>query len=207
VRASWWRSWRAWKDEALITGFCVDQAQAGKKHMMASRSTPLGAVLRGIAAGAVGTVAMDLVWYARYRRGGGEDSFVDWEFSAHTKSWEDASAPAQVGKRVLEGFLQREIPDAAAAMTNDAVHWATGLQWGALYGLVAGSAAKRPTPVSGAALAAAAFTTSYVVLGLAKLYRPIWEYDIRTLAKDFGGHLAFGLGTAAVFRALDRGGR
>jgi hypothetical protein len=174
---------------------------------MAWRSTPLGAVLRGMAAGVVGTVAMDLVWYARYRRGGGEDSFVDWEFSTRTKSWDDAGAPAQVGKRVLEGFLQRDVPDTAAAMTNNAVHWATGLQWGALYGLVAGSTAKTPTPVSGAALAAAAFTTSYAGLGLAKVYRPIWEYDIRTLAKDFSGHLAFGLGTAAAFRAIGRGRR
>jgi hypothetical protein len=33
--------------------------------------TPLGAVGRGLAAGAVGTLAMDLLWYARYRRGVG----------------------------------------------------------------------------------------------------------------------------------------
>jgi hypothetical protein len=175
--------------------------------MTASRSSPLGVVLRGVAAGAVGTVAMDLVWYRRYRRGGGEGSFVDWEFSAGTKSWEDAGAPAQVGKRVLEGFLQREVPAEAAAMTNNAVHWATGLQWGALYGLVAGSAAKAPVAASGVELAALAFTTSYVLLGLAKVYRPIWEYDVATLVKDGVGYLAFGLGTATVFRILNRGGR
>jgi hypothetical protein len=169
---------------------------------MTSRSSPVGAVLRGVAAGAVGTLAMDLVWYARYRRAGGEDSFVDWEFSASTKNWEDAGAPAQVAKRVTEGFLQRELPDEAAAMTNNAAHWATGLQWGALYGLVAGSAERTPRPAYGAALGAVAFTTSYALLGLAKVYRPIWEYDIKTLAKDLSGHLVFGLGTAAVFAAL-----
>lgn len=174
---------------------------------MASRPSPLGAVLRGVAAGAVGTLAMDLVWYARYRRGGGEDSFTDWEFSASTKNWDDAGAPAQVARRVTEGFLQRELPDEAAAMTNNAAHWATGLQWGGLYGLVAGSAARPPNPAYGAALGAAAFTTSYTLLGLAKVYRPIWEYDIRTLAKDLGGHLVFGLATAAVFAALGRARR
>jgi hypothetical protein len=174
---------------------------------MASRLTPLGAVFRGVAAGAVGTLAMDLVWYARYRRGGGEDRFVDWEFSASTKNWEDAGAPAQVAKRVLEGFLQRELPDDAAAMTNNASHWATGLGWGALYGLVAGSAARIPNPAYGVALGAAAFTTSYAVLGSAKVYRPIWDYDVTTLAKDLRGHLVFGLGTAAVFAALARARR
>lgn len=171
---------------------------------MASKSSPLGTVLRGVAAGAVGTLAMDLVWYRRYRRGGGEDSFVDWEFSASTKSWEDAGAPAQVGKRVVEGFLQRELPDEAAAMTNNAMHWGTGLQWGALYGLVAGSATRSANPAAGAALGAAAFAASYAVLPLARLYKPIWEYDIRTLAKDLSGHLVFGLGTAAAFRTLGR---
>jgi hypothetical protein len=161
-------------------------------------------VVRGAAAGVVGTLAMDLVWYARYRRAGGEDSFVDWEFSAGTKSWEDTGAPAQVGKRVLEGFLQRELPDEAAALTSNATHWATGLQWGVLYGLVAGSATRPPMSASGAALGTAAFATSYALLGLAKVYRPIWEYDPRTLGKDLGGHLVFGLATAAVFRVLGR---
>jgi hypothetical protein len=168
---------------------------------MASKSTPLGAVLRGGVAGVVGTLAMDLLWYARYRRGGGEQSFVDWEFSASTKNWEDAGAPAQVAKRVTEGFLQRELPDEAAALTNNAAHWATGLQWGALYGLVAGSMPKSSVPAFGAALGVAAFTTSYALLGLAKVYRPIWEYDAKTLAKDLSAHLVFGLGTAAVFGA------
>jgi hypothetical protein len=161
-------------------------------------------VLRGVAASAIGTLAMDLVWYARYRRGGGEDSFLDWEFSASIKSWEDAGAPAQVGRRMMEGLLQRELPDEAAAMTNNAVHWATGLQWGALYGLVAGSATRNPAPAAGAALGAAAFAASYAVLPLARLYKPIWEYDIKTLGKDLSGHLVFGLSTAAVFGALGR---
>ena len=44
--------------------------------------TPLGALIRGVLAGAVGTVAMDLLWFYRYKRGGGESGFLDWEFSA-----------------------------------------------------------------------------------------------------------------------------
>jgi hypothetical protein len=39
---------------------------------------------------------------------------------------------------------------------------------------------------------------------LAKLYKPIWEYDAKTLAKDLSAHFAYGLGTAATFRLLDR---
>jgi len=49
--------------------------------------TPLGALIRGVLAGAVGTVAMDLLWFYRYKRGGGESGFLDWEFSAGLDVW------------------------------------------------------------------------------------------------------------------------
>jgi len=165
------------------------------------RLTPLGAVLRGAIAGAVGTLAMDLVWYARYRRGGGEDAFADWEFSGSTLTWDEAAAPAQVGRRVLQGFLQRDLPDSWAGPTNNVVHWAYGLLWGSLYGVVAGSTSKLRT-ASGPLLGFVAWGQGYVVLPLANLYKPIWEYDAATLAKDLSAHLVFGTTTAAVFRLL-----
>jgi hypothetical protein len=58
--------------------------------------TPLGAVGRGLVAGAVGTLTMDVVLYARYRRGGGKRDFPTWEFSADNSSWDEAPAAAQV---------------------------------------------------------------------------------------------------------------
>lgn len=172
--------------------------------MSRSGITPVGAIARGVAAGAVGTLAMDLVWYSRYRRGGGEDRFTDWEFSASTKSFEDAGAPGQIGKRIVEGFFHTELPPESAAFTNNVVHWATGSQWGAVYGVAVGSAAAT-NPALGLLLGAAAWGTSYVVMPLAKLYKPIWEYDAKTLAKDLSAHLVFGLATAGAFRALSRG--
>ena len=42
-----------------------------------SARTPLGAVARGLVAGAVGTLAMDLLWFYRYRRGGGEGGLAE----------------------------------------------------------------------------------------------------------------------------------
>ena len=169
--------------------------------MAATRVSPLGAVGRGVLAGAVGTLAMDLVWFRRYRKGGGSDTFLDWEFSAGTKSYDEAGAPAHVGKRLVEGFFHSELPPETAAHMNNAVHWVTGLGWGSLYSVVAGSTPSAH-PVAGAALGPGAWATSYALLGLAKLYRPMWEYDAKTLARDLGAHLVFGLGTAAAFRAL-----
>ena len=50
--------------------------------------TPLGAVVRGLVAGAAGTGAMDALLYARYRRGHGKEGFEPWESSADLDSWE-----------------------------------------------------------------------------------------------------------------------
>ena len=71
-----------------------------------SRPTPVGAIARGLFAGAVGTAAMDATLFARYRRSGGADHFGPWESSSGLDDWAQAPAPAQVGKRTVEGLFQ-----------------------------------------------------------------------------------------------------
>lgn len=167
------------------------------------RHTPLSALARGLVAATVGTLAMDLLWYWRYTRGGGSSSFVDWEFSAGLDDWEKASAPGKLGKRLYEGFLQRELPARWAALTNNAMHWGYGVGWGALFGMVVGSAST-PRVSHGLVFGSLVWATSYVVLPLAKLYQPIWKYDRKTLWDDLSAHLTYGLATAATFKALAR---
>lgn len=172
---------------------------------MHERSRPAAASMRqatavGLAAGAAGTVAMDLLWYARYRRDGGDDSFSDWEFSTNTTSFDDAGAPAQVGRRMAHA-LHVDLPDEAAGTTNNVVHWATGAQWGIAYAVTTRLAGRRSVGL-GAVLGAVACGTSYLLLGAAGIYKPIWEYDRVTLLKDFDAHLVFGLTTALVARSL-----
>jgi hypothetical protein len=43
---------------------------------------------------------------------------------------------------------------------------------------------------------------SYLVLPEGGLYKPIWQYDARTLAGDLVAHLAYGAGTGTAFWAL-----
>ena len=168
--------------------------------------TPLGAAVRGAIAGTAGTLAMDAVWYRRYRRGGGTQTFAEWEFSSGLSSWDGAPAPALVGKRLYEGLFQRPLPDRWAALTNNVTHWGYGIVQGAQYGIVAASlTTPRARRLAAASLGPAVWASSYVVLPLAKLYKPIWEYGVKTLAKDLTAHQAFGAGTAVTFRAL--GGR
>jgi hypothetical protein len=38
----------------------------------------------------------------------------------------------------------------------------------------------------------------------AGLYKPIWEYDAKTLAWDLSGHLAYGAGTGAAFLSFTK---
>jgi hypothetical protein len=165
--------------------------------------SPLGAVVAGAFAGAVGTAAMDAVWYRRYRRSGGQDGPRAWEFAAGTKTWDDASAPGQVGKRVAEGFVGHELPDAWARPTQNTMHWLTGMGWGVQFGIVAASV-RRPIRLI-PALGPTAWLASYALLGAAKLYKPIWEYDAKTLGQDLSAHLVFGAATGATFVALNSG--
>ena len=162
--------------------------------------SPLGAVVRGVLAGVVGIMALDAANYAQYRADGGTDSPMTWEFSAGLDSWENAPAPAQVGKRLYEGLLQRELPPSSARTVNNLTHWGYGMFWGAVFGIVAGST--RPRRLRGPLFGTMVWLSGYAVLPAAKLYKNIWEYDAKTLVKDWSGHLAYGTGTSFAFRLL-----
>lgn len=162
---------------------------------MASR---FGRMLAGLAAGAAGTLAMDLVWYARYRRGGGEDGFLDWEFATSTSSFDEASAPGQAGKKIAD-TVGVDLPDDAAGVTTNVMHWLTGVGYGLGLGLARNGAGVLR---SGVATGVGAFSNSYAAMGALGIYEPIWKYDAQTLAKDLGAHLVYGLTAATVFTAL-----
>jgi hypothetical protein len=46
------------------------------------------------------------------------------------------------------------------------------------------------------------FHNGYVVLAAAKLYEPIWKYDLKALGNDLSAHLVYGLATAAAWRLV-----
>lgn len=156
------------------------------------------AAMCGLAAGAIGTLAMDLVWFARYKRGGGTSDFFTWEFASGLKSWDDASAPARVGKLLYETFTHRELTDSRASLTTNVMHWAYGVQWGAVFGLGLGGA-RYVRWWYGPMLGALVWLASYVSLPIAGFYKPIWSYELKTLWQDLSAHLVYGIGVAAAF--------
>ena len=164
--------------------------------------TPLAAVVGGLLAGAVGTVGLDTVQYVKYRRAGGKESPLAWEF-APVDSWETAPDPGQVARRLIEGFTQRKLPDRWAFPISTVAHWAYGSTAAAVYGVLAGSA-RTPHPAYGLPFGATVWATSYAVLPQAGLYQPIWKYDAKTLAWDLSAHLAYGAGTGTTFWLLTK---
>jgi hypothetical protein len=164
--------------------------------------TPLGAIVRGALAGCAGTLAMDLLWYSRYRRGGGESEFVAWE-TAEGVTWENASAPAQLGRKVVAGVFDRELPDELAPLISNIVHWSYGAAWGAGLGVVLGTVGRYP-PAAGLLFAPVVWSSGYVVLPQAGIYKQMWEYDLETLGRDLSAHFVYGLVTATALRLLAR---
>jgi len=154
----------------------------------------------GAAAGALGTLAMDLVWYRRYRSGGGTQPFIPWETSEGTDGYEHAAAPARTAKAVAD-MLGIDLPDSSARTVNNVVHWITGIGWGKAHG-IASTVLGTTTPLLGPLTGVAAWSTSYAVLPRLGVYEPIGAYDRDVLKQDLTAHLVYGSVMGIAYRLL-----
>lgn len=161
-------------------------------------------VMIGAAAGLVGTIAMDTLWWRRARQAGSDLGFVEWEFAAGTDydSFDNAPAPGQVGQR-LGRLAGVDVPVEHAGLTTDVVHWSTGATWGAATGAITAVSSVATVPV-GIAAGVAAVSTAYATLGAVGIYEPVWEYDVETLWKDASAHLLFGTATGLTLWTIRR---
>lgn len=169
---------------------------------MTSHMTPMGAVMRGAVAAVIGTAAMDLQEYAGYRLHGGKEHFLHWEFFA-VQDWQQASSPGKAGERLIRGWTGQQPDPKWAGLTNNLMHWGFGIQGGVTYGIAAGSVTKPPL-WGGIPLGILLWLFGYAVLPLAKIYKPLWDYDVKVLSTDLLTHLVYGAITGVVFRLLVR---
>jgi hypothetical protein len=156
--------------------------------------------LRGVAAGALATMAMDLVLYQRARKDGSKQPFVDWELSSGLDGFDDAPAPAKVGKKLAD-TVGVDLPDSSAATVNNVVHWATGIGWGKV-GSFAAAALPLPPAIVGVATGVGAWASSYATLAPLGIYKPITEYPKDVLWKDLSVHLVYGGVLGLAYTAL-----
>ena len=145
-----------------------------------TRDTTLRALTRGVLAGVAGTATMTAAQTAYYK----------------AMDVEPSDTPAEVGKRVIRGVLQREVSEEQTGTLNNAMHWLYGTGWGVLYGL----AARKPT--AGIVFGGVVWGASLVELPAMQLSPPVWELPPSSIAPDLGFHLVYGVAVAAAHRAL-----
>lgn len=108
---------------------------------------------------------------------------------------------AQVGRRIVDGLFERSLPDSRAALANNVMHWGYSVSAAVAYGMLAASL-RRPRTAYGLLFGAGLWAFSYAALTPMHLYKPITEYDAKTLGKDLAAHLVYGTATAATLSAL-----
>lgn len=149
--------------------------------------TPIGAVGRGLVAGAAATAVMTAVQNAYYTATGSQGS----------------STPGEVGRRVLEGVFRRQVsPEQVSGPLTTGVHWTYGTSLGVPYGLVAGSLNARSMLARGCGAGVGVWASSRAGMTAMQLAPPPWQDPPLMLAMDLGFHLVYGFTAAAVFRAL-----
>ncbi len=154
---------------------------------MRSSLSPLAAVVRGVAAGAGGTVVMTGYQVA----------------VAKLRDSDSSSAPAEVGRRIIEGVFQREVPQDRMDDLNNAMHVLYGTSWGPVYG-IAQSSLGLPVVHHGALFGTLVWAASLVELPAMKIAPTVWKTPPLEVALDLSYHLVYGLGVAATFALLDR---
>ena len=134
----------------------------------------------------------------RARRQGSDVAFLDWEITRNLERWEDAPAPAQMGRKIIAAVTGEDPPVERAAAISNTLHWTYGTSWAAAYAF----AFPRPPWWGGLALGTVVWASDYITLPLAGVYKPIWKYDAVTLSKDLSAHLVFGVTTDGALRVV-----
>ncbi len=154
---------------------------------MKPSSSPLAAVGKGVAAGLAGTALMTGYQLA----------------VASLRDGDSSSAPAEVGRRVIEGVFQREVPEERMDDLNNAMHVLYGTSWGPVYG-IAQSTLRLPVFHHGALFGTLVWAASLVELPAMKIAPPVWQTPPLEAALDLSYHLVYGLGVAATYALVDR---
>ncbi len=137
-------------------------------------------VVRGAAAGALGTVAMT-AWQelagrlqsAASEEAGEDSGSTDAGQGAPDESrdpWADAPVPAKVAQRAAEGLFGWRIPAEQIPLVTNAMHWAYGTGWGVPYAIWARSAPDAGWIRAGARFGIAVWAASYAQLVPMGLY-------------------------------------
>ncbi|AKF08807.1 DUF6789 family protein [Sandaracinus amylolyticus] len=160
-------------------------------------SSPLGSVVRGLAAGILGSAAQDVFFALTSRIAPKPPEGV---FVPPEPEQLEESAPETVARRAA-ALLQRPLP-VDKARAGHAVHYAFGGAWGAAYGATAATFPKASGPIGGAAFGMLVWVASNdLLLPAFKLAAWPTHYPVRSHLYAIAAHLAYG---AVMGAALDK---
>lgn len=165
----------------------------------------LSVIARGILAGATGTAAMTAHQEIRQRLAPRHEQPQSPEQPSREKGeadpWQSAPAPAQVGKRLIEGLLGRPVPAEAIPTLTQVMHWSYGSAWGGAYAIARQTARGRSRTL-GPLFGLGVWAASYVQLVPIGIYEPPWSYPLSSIADEIGYHLTYGATVAASYELL-----
>ncbi len=166
------------------------------------RKTPIGALLEGLVAGAVGAGVQSLFFRATSRITPKPPARA---FAPPEAEQANESALETVARRAVEELAQRG-PLAARdkQRLGQAVHYGFGAAWGGLYGLLRASYPRLWSPSGVAAFSLGVWMMGdNLILPAFKLAAWPHRYPLRSHAYAVAAHLAYGAGVAATLEAVD----
>jgi hypothetical protein len=165
------------------------------------RTTPLGALVRGLAAGAVGSAAQSLFFELTNRL---QPHAPGAPFAPPDEAQRDEQATETVARRFVEGFMRRgPLDEEAKKRGGKLVHYAVGAGFGTAWALARETvpALRRPLGVAGFGVAAW-IVGDDVLYPAFRLGNGPMGYPLSTHAYAITAHLVFAAATAASYEAL-----
>ena len=160
--------------------------------------SPLGALARGLAAGAIGAGVQSLFFLAT-KKWMPKPTKVPPGLGKPEEEARDETNLETAARRATEGLMQRGPLDAGSKSgAGSAIHYAFGAAWGGLYGLT-----RETTRVSPIGFGAIVWMASdNLLLPLFRLAAWPKHYSLKEHHYALQAHFVYGLGTAAAYAML-----
>jgi uncharacterized membrane protein YagU involved in acid resistance len=164
--------------------------------------SPLGALVRGAIAGAVGSAVQS--WFFR-TTASLQPGKTGKEFDPPEFQQKKEMETETVARRLVENFAQRTLTRSQEATGGNLVHYAFGSAWGALYGLVAESVEGKTKMATATKLGSTVWMLSDNVL-LPSVKLAAWpnKYKLKTHAYALSAHIVYGMAVISAYEVLKR---
>ncbi|MGI5862805.1 MAG: hypothetical protein ACOX6T_12205 [Myxococcales bacterium] len=165
--------------------------------------TPLGALFRGMVAGAIGAYAQNVFFKRTAKIAPPTPEGV---FTPPEEEQKREIALETTARRFTEGMMKRgPLTDAQKKRGATLVHYAFGAMWGGLYGLTRETLPATRNPLGVAAYSAAVWMLAdNVVLPAFKLAAWPQKYPLKTHAYALAAHFAYGTAIASSYETMRR---